>query len=500
MYFYRIKYSDLGVLKTLYKQTFIYGLATVAPRMLSFLLVRLHTDKSVLQNVSDYGDVSLIFAYFVLFNVVLAYGMETAFFRFFNKEANKESVLSTASVSLLLTSLGFLVLGLAFQHQIAALTHIHVNYIVLVIWTLFLDALVIIPFAYLRAQGKPVKYTLVKSTNVVVNLGLNVFLLVYLKLLAPGAKLWDAIYVANFEVSYIFIANLAASGITLLLLLRFYFKINYKIDFLLWKKMLRYALPVLVAGIAFSVNETFDRVLLERLLPEEIAKTSIGMYSACYKLALFMMLFATAYRLGIEPFFFSHSKTKGAEKNYAQVLELFVVFGAVILLTVVVFIDFLKVLLIPNEAYWEAMAVVPILLLAYLFLGVYHNLSVWYKVTDRTKFGAYISVFGALITLVINGVFIAQFNYMASAVATLAAYFTMTLLSYYFGKKYYPIPYNLKKIALYISLSILFSALSFYQFRAHYIFGLGLIAVLLMIIWVNEKTMLKQLLKKQDDD
>ena len=158
-----------------------------------------------------------------------------------------------------------------------------------------------------------------------------------------------------------------------------------------------------------------------------------------------MMLFATAYRLGIEPFFFSHSKTKGAEKNYAQVLELFVVFGAVILLTVVVFIDFLKVLLIPNEAYWEAMAVVPILLLAYLFLGIYHNLSVWYKVTDRTKFGAYISVFGALITLVINGVFIAQFNYMASAVATLAAYFTMTLLSYYFGKKYYPIPYNLKK-------------------------------------------------------
>ena len=264
--------------------------------------------------------------------------------------------------------------------------------------------------------------------------------------------------------------------------------------------MLRYALPVLVAGVAFSVNETFDRVLLERLLPEEIAKTSVGMYSACYKLALFMMLFSTAYRLGIEPFFFSHSKTKGAEKNYAQVLELFVVFGSVILLTVVVFIDFLKVLLIPNEAYWEAMAVVPILLLAYLFLGVYHNLSVWYKVTDRTKFGAYISIFGALITLVVNGVFIAQFNYMASAVATLSAYFTMMLLSYYFGKKHYPIPYNLKKIALYISLTILFSALSFYQFRAQYLLGLGLIAVFLMIIWANEKTILKQLLKKQNDD
>ncbi len=499
MYFYRIKYTDLGVLKTLYKQTFIYGLATVVPRMLSFLLVRLHTDKSVLQNVSDYGDVSLIFAYFVLFNVVLAYGMETAFFRFFNKEPNKESVLSTSSISLLLTSLVFLVLGLVFQQQIAALTHIHVNYIVLVIWTLFLDALVIIPFAYLRAQGKPVKYTAVKLTNVVVNLGLNISLLVYLKALSVDNSIWDSIYIANFEVSYIFIANLLASAVTLLILLPFYFKVSYKIDTLLWKKMLRYALPVMVAGVAFSVNETFDRVLLERLLPEEIAKTSIGMYSACYKLALFMMLFATAYRLGIEPFFFSHSKTKGAKKNYAQVLELFVVFAAVILLIVVVFIDFLKALLIPNEAYWEAMAVVPILLLAYLFLGIYHNLSVWYKVTDRTKFGAYISVFGALITLVINGMFIAQFNYMASAVATLAAYLIMTLMSYYFGKKYYPIPYNLKKIVLYISLAILFSALSFYQFREEYLFGLGLIAVLLMIIWINEKSMIKQLLNKQND-
>jgi len=500
VYFYRIKYTDLGVLKTLYKQTFIYGLATVIPRMLSFLLVRLHTDKSVLQNVSDYGDVSLIFAYFVLFNVVLAYGMETAFFRFFNKEPSKDKVLSTSTISILGSSLGFLSLGLLFQQQIADLTHIHVNYIVLVIWTLFLDALVIIPFAYLRAQGKPVKYTAVKLTNVVVNLGLNIFLLVYLKALSVDNSIWDSIYIANFEVSYIFIANLLASAVTLLILLPFYFKVTYKIDTLLWKKMLRYALPVLVAGVAFSVNETFDRLLLERLLPEEIAKTSIGMYSACYKLALFMMLFATAYRLGIEPFFFSHSKTKGAEKNYAQVLELFVVFAAVILLTVVVFIDFLKALLIPNEAYWEAMAVVPILLLAYLFLGIYHNLSVWYKVTDRTKFGAYISVFGALITLVINGMFIAQFNYMASAVATLAAYFTMTLMSYYFGKKYYPIPYNLKKIVLYISLAILFSALSFYQFREEYLFGLGLIAVLLMIIWINEKSMIKQLLNKQNDD
>ena len=489
----------MSVLKSAYKQTFIYGLATVVPRMLSFILVRLHTDKSVLENVSDYGDVSVIFAYFVLFNVILAYGMETAFFRFFNTEAKKKKVLSTASLSIILTSLGFLGLGLLFQQQIADLTHIHVNYITLVVWTLFLDALVIIPFAYLRVQGKPIKYSVVKLTNVVVNLGLNIFLLLYLQALAVDNSIWNSIYVPNFEVSYIFIANLLASGVTLLILLPFYFKIKYKIDSVLWKKMLRYALPVLVSGIAFSINETFDRVLLERLLPESIAKTSIGMYSACYKLALFMMLFATAYRLGIEPFFFSQSKTKDATKNYAKILEVFVICSAVILLVVVVFVDVLKIILIPNEAYWEAMKVVPILLLAYLFLGIYHNLSVWYKITDRTKFGAYISVFGAVVTLLINVIFITTFSYMASAVATLVAYLSMTVLSYYFGRKHYPIPYNIKKIATYLVLAISLSALSFYQFRAQYFIGAALVGLLLLTIWFKEKTAIKQFLKPSHD-
>ena len=228
----------MSVLKTVYKQTFIYGLATVVPRMLSFLLVRLHTDKSVLENVSDYGDVALVFSYFVLFNVILAYGMETAFFRFFNKESSKANVLSTSTISILLSSLGFLALGLLFKQQIADLTHIHVNYITLVVWILFLDALVIIPFAALRAQGKPIKYTVVKLTNVVINLGLNIFLLVFLKALSADNSFWESIYISNFEVSYIFIANLVASGVTVLILLPFYFKLNYKIYTVLWKKML----------------------------------------------------------------------------------------------------------------------------------------------------------------------------------------------------------------------------------------------------------------------
>lgn len=482
-------------LKTLYKQTFIYGLATVVPKMISFLLVRLHTDKSVLSNVADYGDVSLIFAYFVLFNVLLAYGMETAFFRFFNSDEHKKTVLSTSAISLLLTSTMVLTIGYIFRQDLSSLIHIDADYIVLVLWILFFDALVIIPFAYLRALGKTIKYTVVKLTNVILNLGLNIVLLLYLKSWAETSTLWQTFYKPDFEVHYIFIANVIASGVTLLLLISFYFKLNYSFSTTLWKKMLRYAFPVLVAGVAFSINETFDRILLERLLPENLSKDAIGTYSACYKLALFMMLFATAYRLGVEPFFFNNAKDTDAKTNYAKILEFFVIFGALILLSVVVFVDVLKLILIPNEAYWEAMTVVPILLLAYLFLGIYHNLSVWYKITDRTKFGAYISIFGALITLLINIIFIPKFGYMASATATLFAYATMAVTSYTLGKKHYAIPYNLKKIGLYLAMSIMFSGLSFYVFRGHYFIGILLILILITVIWIKEKNFLKQLVK-----
>lgn len=263
---------------------------------------------------------------------------------------------------------------------------------------------------------------------------------------------------------------------------------------------MKYAFPILIAGIAFSVNESFDRILLDMLLPEKIAKTQIGMYAACYKLALFMMLFATAYRLGIEPFFFSQAKSQNAPKNYAKILEYFVIFGAVILLAVVVFADVLKLIFIPNEAYWEAMWIVPVILLAYFCLGIYHNLSVWYKITDRTKFGAYISLFGAMITLGLNFWLIPMIGYKGSAIATLIAYALMMFLSYYFGKKYYPIPYNIKKIISYLLSSVLFSAISFYRFRANYYVGISMLIVFLGIVYFSERPTIKQLLKKDYED
>ncbi|WP_452221544.1 oligosaccharide flippase family protein [Lacinutrix salivirga] len=484
----------MSAIKSLFKQTFIYGLATVLPRMLSFILVPLYTDPEVL-STAEYGRVSFIFAYFVLFNVVLAYGMETAFFRFFNKEEDQQKVTSTSAISLIISSFALLGVAFLFRHQISSLINIELKYLNLVFIILLFDALVIIPFAWLRAIAKPMRYAIIKILNVAINLGLNVFLLLYLKNLAEGNSFFNSIYKPDFEISYIFISNVIASGITLLLLLPFYTQIKFKFDAVLWKKMMRYAMPVLLAGIAYSINETFDRILLEKLLPANIADEQIGMYSACYKLALFMTLFATAFRLGIEPYFFSHSKAKNPQKNYAKILEFFVAFGSIIFITVVVFADVLKPYIIRSEAYYEAMWIVPFILLANFCLGIYHNLSVWYKITDRTKFGAYISIFGALITLLLNYMLIPLIGFKGSAIATLSAYAVMMLLSFFFGRKYYPIPYNLKNIILYLGLSTLFSMVYFYNFRGNYVIGIGALIVFLAIVFQLEKKEIKQLLK-----
>ncbi len=464
--------------------------------MLGFFLVPLYTSDGVLSSPAEYGRVNIIFSYFVLFNVLLAYGMETAFFRFFNKEEDRDRVTSTSAISLLVSSFAFFILALLFQEQISHVIEIDVKYINLVIWILLLDALVIVPFAWLRATQKPIKYAIIKILNVAINLGLNLFFLLALKDLAATSSVFESIYRPNFEVSYIFTANLVASALTLVLMASFYTKINFRFDTALWKRMMRYAWPVLIAGIAFSINETFDRILLDKLLPPDVAETQIGMYSACYKLALFMTLFATAYRLGIEPFFFSHSKSENPQKNYARILEFFVAIGSVILLAVVVFADVIKPFIIRSEAYWEAMWIVPIILIANFCLGIYHNLSVWYKITDRTKFGAYISVLGAIITLTINILFIGSYGYKASAIATLIAYAVMMLLSFFFGRKYYPIPYNLKKISMYLFISITLSVLSFYYFRGQIFIGISMLIVFLGIAAFTEKRQIQLLLKK----
>lgn len=484
----------MKLFRKLFKQTFIYGLATVLPRMLSFLLLPLY---SSVMPPGLYGEVSLIFVWFAIFNVLLAYGMETAFFRFYTREPEKEKVLSTSLIAIMGSTLVFLLASLLFRQEVSAILNIDLRYVGYFIAILCLDALVIIPFARLRALERPGVYAIVKIANISVNLGCNLFFLLALPKMAgssPGG-IWDSLYVPDFEVSYILIANVIASGITLLILSGNYLHLRPGFDRALLRRMLSYGLPVMLAGVAFTINEVFDKYLLTELLPQEIAKTEMGKYAACYRLAMFMTLFATAFRLGIEPFFFSHANSENPRKAYAQITNYFVVLGSVILLAVVVFADVLKALFVRDPAYWEAMPIVPIVLLASFFLGIYHNLSVWYKVTDRTRFGALISFAGAFITIVINFYFIPRHSYFASAWATLAAYGSMMLLSYFLGRKYYPIPYNLRKIFFYMGISILFSVLSFYVFNRNLLAGLLLLLVFLGLLYRLEKEVLLKLIR-----
>ena len=484
----------MGLFQKLFKQTVIYGLATVVPRMLSFLLMPLYIE--TLDSKAEYGELSIVFSWMVLFNVLLAYGMETSFFRFFHNNEHKGQVVATSTISILVSTLLFAAAGFLFRDSLAEATAIEANYLTLVVAILALDAVVIIPFAWLRANEKPMRYAVIKIGNVAVNLGLNVFFLVLLPMLAEDeTSVFNGIYRPDFQISYIFISNLIASGLTLLVLLPFYLRLKFRFDATLWKKMISYGTPILISGIAFAINEVSDKIFLERLLPPEVALAEVGAYSAGYKLALFMTLFATAFRMGIEPFFFSHAAEKDARQTYAVVTKYFVIFGSFILVGVTVFADVLKMFLIPNESYWEAMVVVPIILLANLFLGIYHNLSVWYKVSDRTRFAAYISVMGAIVTIVFNILLIPHFGYLGSAVTTLAAYGTMMLLSYYFGRKHYRVPYDLKKIGAYLGLSIVFSAVSFYLFRSNLYIGCFLILIFFALIYFAEKDELKRVLK-----
>lgn len=486
----------MGLYKNLFKQTAIYGLATVVPRMFSFILVPLYTD---LLPKAEYGKVSVIFAYMIFFNVLLAYGFETAFFRFYNKENDKKSVVETASVSLFWSSIVFLVIALLFRNKLGIWSGLDEQYITYTIWILVLDALVIIPFSKLRVNQQPIKYAIIKIGNVVVNLVLNLFFLSYLPAIAksnPDGFL-GSLYIADFQVGYIFVSNIVASLLTFLVLSPSYLKLKWNFDYQLWKRMMQYGMPIMVAGIAFAINEQFDKILLAELLPANIADAEVGVYSACYKLGLFMVLYRTAYTLGIEPFFFSHADSKNAPQTYATITKYFVIFGSFILLSVIVFADVLKLIMIQDESYWEAMKVVPLIILANFFLGIYTNLSVWYKLIDKTYVGAYISIVGAIITLALNYLLIPTMSYYGSAIATIAAYGSMMTISYYFGNKYYPIPYDSRKIFMYLIISIGFSAISFYGFRENYFVGIPLLLVFLYFIYYNEKELLTQILKRK---
>lgn len=484
----------MSIYKNLFKTTLIYGIATVVPRMIGFIMAPYHM-KWLPRNA--YADYTLIFSWLMFFNVVLSFGMETAFFRFYNKHKNKKEVINNTILFLMMICAVFIGLVYVFKNYIDAYFGIPPVIVDFLIWILVLDALVIIPFAILRAEQRPIKYSAIKIANVLINAGLTVVLLylipIYLQNHSESSL--NRFFIPNFEVGYLFVANLVASLTTLLLLSKHYLRLKWSFNKKLLNEMLVYSFPVMIAGLAFVVNETFDKVLLDILLPEEYKKLGLASYGAIYKIGVFMVLFRMAYSLGIEPFFFSYAKNDDAPIKYAAVTKYFVIFGSLAMLVIVIFADLIKRFYIPEKEYWHAMEIVPYIILANLMLGIYTNLSVWYKLQDKTKIGAYISVFGAILTLLLNYLLIPKIGLIGSAIATLAVYVSMMLISYVLGQKSYPIPYDKKAISLYLGGSVLFSFVYFYNFRENYFIGTAFILIFVGLIYYNEKTFINRIIK-----
>ena len=447
----------MSSIKKLAGQTLWYGLSSIAARFINYLLTPYLTFKLT---TSSYGEMSVLYSFIPFMNVIFTYGMETAFFRFANK-ADKKSVYNTTSISLILSTVLLSFLLIALQHPLAVLLKIdkHPEFLSLSAAIIALDALSAIPFAKLRQDGRPVKFAAVKIGGILLNIiSIYFFLSVCPRLLAANPNHWVSLFFKpEWAIGYALVANLIQSGFTLLFLSGEFLGFDFKFDAKLWREMMFYSLPLVIVGFAGMINETFDRIMLSWWAPVSTAlsaKDQVGIYSACYKLSILISLGVQAFKMGAEPFFFKQASEQNAQKVYARVMKFFVITLCFMFLFVVLYLDIWKYF-IRNPKMWVGLKVVPILLLANMFLGIYYNLSVWYKLGHKTMAGAWITLAGALITLVINYAFIPYFSYMACAWATFACYGSMMVMSYIWGQKEYRIPYAWKKLVAYIVIVVL---------------------------------------------
>lgn len=440
--------------KRLAGQTIIYGFGTIAPRVLNFLLLTpLYTR---ILNKGEYGIFTELYAYIVFLLVILTYGMETGFFRFAKSEKDFNKVYSTSLIALFTTSFIFIILTSVFSSQLAtAIDYEHnENYIRWFCIIVSIDAFTSIPFAKLRLEGKAAKFGILKIINVLINIGLNaLFFLVFPHIYKSNPELISRLYNPEMSVSYIFIANLIASSVTLILLLPEIIRFKLNFDFNLLKRMLVYTFPLLIVGIAGSANEVLDKILMKYLVTDPTtALEQVGIYGANYKLAVLMTIFIQMFRYAAEPFFFSKMDDKNAKEQYATIMKLFILAGLLIFLGVVLYIDIVKYFI--GSEFHEGIKIVPIILLANLFLGVLYNQSIWYKLTNLTRYGALVSIVGAIITIIFNILLVPSFGYVGAAWATLICYTSMIVISYFVGQKYFPIKYDLKAIGFYFGIAL----------------------------------------------
>jgi O-antigen/teichoic acid export membrane protein len=482
----------LNPLKKLASQTAIYGLPTIAGRLLNYLLTPLYTYNF---SPGEFGVNTTAYAYVSFLLVFLTYGMETTLFRFSQTESDKAKVYTTSLISLFVTSVIFIIVASTFSVNISEAIKFtgHPEYVVWFAIIIGTDAFAAIPFAKLREQGKAKRFATIKTFSIALNIGLNLFFILFCKKVydSPGSTLKpfiDHIYSPEIGIGYIFISNLIASVATLLLLSPEILRVRYVFDSHLWKLMMTYSLPLLIAGLAGMVNETLDRILLTHLLPEQTAMVQTGIYGACYKISIIMTIFVQTFRFAAEPFFFNHSKEKDSKKTYATVMNYFVVICSLIFLGTMMNMEWIKYFV--GEKYRSGLDVVPILLLANMFLGIFFNQSIWYKLTGQTKYGAYLTIFGAIITIALNFYWIPRIGYMGSAWATLICYASMMIASYFLGNKHYIVDYDLKRILGYLGLSVTLYAVSrFIQTEIvaiNLIIDNSLLIGFIMIVWMFE--------------
>jgi len=451
----------LSSFKKLVGDTAIYGVSSIVGRFLNWWLVPYYSHIFL---AAEYGIVANLYSYMAFLLVLLTYGMETGYFRFASQAEDKKLVYSSSLISLFTTSLAFVLVVFAFSGDIARWLEYgsHPEYIRWIALIMAFDAFTSIPFAKLRIESRPIKFAFLKLVNIFANIFFNIFFLSICPAILksnPESAI-RLIYNEEIGVGYVFISNLIASGVTLLMLLPD-LRIKLRFSGRLLKEIVWYSFPILVVGVAGMVNQNIDKILIPKLIPDDQGPwEQVGIYSANYKLAVLMNMFIQAFRYAFEPFFFSQVKSDNNKRGYALILKYFVIFGLLIFLGISLFLDLFKTLHILDESYFSGLKVVPIVLMANLFLGIYYTLSLWYKLTDKTRFGAYFALIGAAISLTINIIFIPIFGYMASAWAVLICFVIMSVMSYFIGQKYFRVDYPIQRIGLYFLLALGLYALS----------------------------------------
>jgi O-antigen/teichoic acid export membrane protein len=472
----------LGSIRKLAGQSAIYGLSSIAGRFLNYLLVPLHTN--IFTNPGDYGVVTEIYAYISFLIIIYTFGLETAYFNFSEKRAEEKHKVFGTSMSVLVL-ISALISGsiILFSSELASVigyasTPEYFTWLALII---AFDALTALPFARLRQQQKAIRFAMIKIAGIAVNIFFNILFFLILPKYAPDSPWYDP----TVGVGYVFIANLFASAFTFLMLLpamRFRFA---DFDSRLLKEILIYSSPLLIAGLAGMVNETLDRIMIKYLIDDRAeAMTQLGIYGACYKLSILMTLFVQAYRYAAEPFFFSQFKSDDAKLTYARVMKLFVLVCGVIFLFIMMYMDIIRHFI--GKTYWEGLGVVPVLLLANICLGIFYNLSMWYKLTGKTAFGAWFAIAGAIVTIMLNLILIPKMGYMGAAWTTLICYAFMMVASWITGQKHYKVPYETGRIlAWVVSAVALWIATEFMLKAADFSLPVSLvIRTLILILYV----------------